>query len=212
MPLEQRDRERYYLSDGAEIRGGNWVETLAMHKSKRYIVLGACFPASVLYYFSKRNCTVVFLPRCFTLVSGRWGEVCKTFTPQLRWICVCVCVCVFLWQHLENASSCGECLPKTEESPCNFMYFPRHYFSVSYLCFFLHFLAPVLVCLKSNRILFSTLTLMMLCWHIRVYESQYFSSWILKRFPLAGITTRLSLHPQPSFLFLFLPILLIPPF
>lgn len=54
---------------------------------------------------------------------------------------------------------------------------------VKYLCFF-----SALSCTcaglfkKSNRILFSTLTLMMFCWHICVRESHYFSSWILKHF------------------------------
>lgn len=69
--------------------------------------------------------------------------------------------------------------PLRKTLPTIFMYFPHHYFSVKYLCFFLHRLAPVPDCLKSNRILFSALTLMMFCWHICVYESQYFSGWIL---------------------------------
>lgn len=110
---KEKETERYYLQDCAEIRGGNWVETLAMNKSKQYITMGACFPASILFphlllfFFSKRDyLTVVFWPLCFNFyVLGGWdirAHVCFRFTLKLRyqnkkniymWVCVSLGAC-----------------------------------------------------------------------------------------------------------------------
>lgn len=78
----ERDRDRYYLWDCAET-GGNWVETLAMNKSKRYIVTGACFlpPSSLLIYSKGHYPSVFCVPLCFALyVLGGWET----------WACVCM--------------------------------------------------------------------------------------------------------------------------
>lgn len=52
------------------------METLAVHKSKRYMIMGACFPASVLIFsfitFPKRNDpTVVFTSLFHFVCAGR---------------------------------------------------------------------------------------------------------------------------------------------
>lgn len=89
----ERDRERYYLQDGAEIRGGNWVETLAMHKSQWYIIMGACFPASILFphllFFPRETILLLSVSAWLFYVQGGW-EACKTLTHQLRWIYIYV--------------------------------------------------------------------------------------------------------------------------
>lgn len=95
-------------------------------------------PSSFLVYSKEDYPTVLCVPH-FSC-AGRLGDgslcVYVTFPHQLRWMCVCLCV--FHLEHLEIATACGECLPKTQDTPYNFMYFPHHYFSVEYLCAFFY--------------------------------------------------------------------------
>lgn len=50
------------------------MEILAMHKSKRYIILGACFPVSILFPHLL-FLTAVSLPLCFTFYVLGGSEI-----------------------------------------------------------------------------------------------------------------------------------------
>lgn len=94
-------------------------------------------PSSFLIY-SKEDYSTVFASLFMCWEVGRWELVCM-WRFHISWDgCRCVCACVFHLEHLENATPCGECLPKTQDTPYNFMYFPHHYFSVEYLCAFFY--------------------------------------------------------------------------
>lgn len=73
------------------------METLAMNKSKRYIVMGACFPASILFsrLFQRRlSCGFLCASLFMCWEVGRWELVCVCDVSTSAEMDVCVRVCV----------------------------------------------------------------------------------------------------------------------
>lgn len=157
----ERDGDRFYLQDGAEI-GGNWVETLAVNKSKRYIVMGAYFPASIL----PPHLFHTWLSYCFTPCVRMWRF-------HISWDDGCVRT--FHREHLEDATSYGECLLQTQHTPYNFLYFSHHYSSVKH-----SLLLPALSCtcaglFKATEFYFLPWPWWCWCWHVCVRVTKSFS-------------------------------------
>lgn len=141
----ERARDGYYFRDAAEI-GGNWVQTLAMNKSKWCIAMGACFPAPVLFsiYFEGDHSTVFCVSVCFMIyvlgVWELWDCVCK-WHFSISWdgcLCVWLCLCGFP-RISENVNTCAEDLLKTQENPSSFVFStPSFLCQICFLCSFLH--------------------------------------------------------------------------
>lgn len=155
MPVEPRKRQ--ILSSGW-CRKKEEIEwkLSAVNKSKRYISPRERVflpPLSSLIYSEEEGSTVFCVPLSASLFMcqgvGRFRCKDVMLPDQLTRMCV-----LFHREHPENASTSGECLPVTPDTPRNSLDFPHDPEP-------LPFSAPAQNCLIGIKNKFSTLTLMM---------------------------------------------------